>query len=463
MKILIVSNGFPPSGQWGTEFYTHQLATGLLGRGHDVTVLCPERSGSRPRYTVDESERYGVRLLELHNAGDPSKRFEDSYVNTSIEELFDRLIREERPDLVHFTHFLWGLSVRLPQIARARGVKVLATLTDFGLLCHRGQLFDWSIKDCGGPHDAETCARCIREPGPFDGGALSLFARRWAARGLAAVGGAGVVVTAADVEKRAAAVRLALNAIDLCIAPTRALGDVFRASGVPNERIFQLCYAIDEIPFRDAALTTDPAQYRFGFLGQFMPHKGLHFLFEAVRQLQASLPASAPDWEVRLHGNTVGGRHARYLDAIWASDLTEHVRFLGPFEPLRGPSVMASLDAVLLPSQWMENAPLTTIQARAAGVPMIAADVAGMREVLATSLEAGDKLVPPDDPAQLADAMRGFLLERPARRAGSRPPISYLEHLDRIETVYARLTGLEGTPQLVPASRSLTARAVVRS
>ena len=49
MKILIVSNGFPPSGQWGTEFYTHQLATGLLGRGHDVTVLCPERSGSRPR------------------------------------------------------------------------------------------------------------------------------------------------------------------------------------------------------------------------------------------------------------------------------------------------------------------------------------------------------------------------------------------------------------------------------
>ena len=36
MRVLVVCNGFPPSGQWGTEFYSHQLATGLAGRG--VTV-----------------------------------------------------------------------------------------------------------------------------------------------------------------------------------------------------------------------------------------------------------------------------------------------------------------------------------------------------------------------------------------------------------------------------------------
>ena len=65
MNVLLVSNGFPPSGQWGTEFYTYQLARGLADRGHAVDVLCPLRDGSRPRYTLQRSTRYGVALHEL--------------------------------------------------------------------------------------------------------------------------------------------------------------------------------------------------------------------------------------------------------------------------------------------------------------------------------------------------------------------------------------------------------------
>ena len=55
MKILVVSNGFPPRGQWGTEYYTHQLVSGLVERGHEVAVLHPERDGSRSRYTLEET------------------------------------------------------------------------------------------------------------------------------------------------------------------------------------------------------------------------------------------------------------------------------------------------------------------------------------------------------------------------------------------------------------------------
>ncbi len=52
MKILVVSNGFPPRGKWGTEFYTKELVIGLVGRGHDVSVLHPDRSGSESRYRL---------------------------------------------------------------------------------------------------------------------------------------------------------------------------------------------------------------------------------------------------------------------------------------------------------------------------------------------------------------------------------------------------------------------------
>ena len=92
MKILLVSNGFPPSGQWGTEFYTHQLASGLVEHGHRVSVLCPLRDGASPSYTVERSRRYGISLIEVHNAGDPAKRFADSYVDEHIDGLFARRV-----------------------------------------------------------------------------------------------------------------------------------------------------------------------------------------------------------------------------------------------------------------------------------------------------------------------------------------------------------------------------------
>jgi len=54
VRILVVSNGFPPRGRWGTEFYTKELVRGLSARGHELFVLHPERSGERPRYTLEE-------------------------------------------------------------------------------------------------------------------------------------------------------------------------------------------------------------------------------------------------------------------------------------------------------------------------------------------------------------------------------------------------------------------------
>ena len=450
MMVLLVSNGFPPSGQWGTEYYTHQLATGLVARGHEVTVFCPLRDGSRPRYTIERGERYGIRTIEIHNTGDPRKSFADSYRNRRMEAFFAEIIDELQPDVVHFTHLLWGLSIGLPRVAAERGCRTVVTLTDFGLLCHRGQLFDARLEPCGGPKSDEDCARCIRQSGPFEGAGLTRIAKGVATDWLAAVGGGGMVVTEREVRARRLTIDVALSAVDHFIAPTRTLAETFERAGLPSGDISQLSYGVDEELYRSARGWRDPATYRFGFLGQFEPHKGLHRLFDAVRILNRRLPESLESWSVHLFGNPVGGRHRRYVTRIWSDDLSERIRFRGSFEPIKAPNILASLDAVVVPSQWTENAPLTVLQARIAGLPVVASDVPGIREVLDAGPHAS--LVSPQEPESLADALGDFLRRRPDRDLDSRAVIGYQEHLEKIEAIY------RARPPLVATCAPFSAR-----
>jgi glycosyltransferase involved in cell wall biosynthesis len=452
MRVLLVANGFPPSGQWGTEFYTHQLAVGLLRGGHRVSVISPRRDGTRPRYTVDRNERYGVDVIEIHNAGDPAKHFADSYHNESIERVFDDLLGEIVPDVVHFTHLLWGLSIRLPEIARRRGITTVATITDLGLLCHRGQMLDSDLQPCEEARDAARCARCIRRPGPWDLGRFARIPRKMAVAVMAAVGGMGRVVVEEDLRLRRAEVRRALAHIDHAIAPTRALRRRFLEAGLPVEHMTVLPYGIDESAY-GMTRTRSWEGTHFGFLGQFMPHKGLDVLFAAVDLMRRRLPESVEPWEVILYGNPMRGRHHRYLGSHYHTGLAGRLRFRGPFEPLDAPRILAGLDVVVLSSRWMENAPLTVLQARAAGVPVIASDVPGVREVLEPGVHG--TLVPPGDARALAAAMRAMIIGCPEWHPAPPVPDPVLPWAEHLETVVA----LYGDVRATAASSTDTASA----
>ncbi len=435
MKVLVVTNGFPPRGQWGTEFYTLQLVRGLRARGHDMAVLHADRSGRLPRFTVERVDEDGMPVFLVHNPGDPKKSFEDSYRSPEVEQCFRQVVEDWKPDVVHFTYLLWGLSVRMPTICKELGVPSVLTLTDYGLLCHRGQMYDWRLTRCEGPHPAEVCARCVREPSTYDDNRLRVAAKRAAVRGLAAVGGMGRVVTAPDLLRREAVVRETLDSADHLIAPTRVLREAFERGGVPEAKLSTLVYAIDERPLEIARVAPKNAGVRFGYLGQFTPHKGLGTLLEAVRILNGRLPESLETWDLRLYGAPSGGRHRRYADTIFSGDLGPRVKRCKPFPPTQAPQILAQLDAVIVPSEWDENAPLTILQARAAGVPVLVSDMAGIAEVVEEGVHG--HLFPAGDAQALANLMGRAIVRGAPRIEETAPPVGLPEHIDRILEIYA--------------------------
>jgi glycosyltransferase involved in cell wall biosynthesis len=71
--------------------------------------------------------------------------------------------------------------------------------------------------------------------------------------------------------------------------------------------------------------------------------------------------------------------------------------------------VLAAADAVVLPSEW-EGLPLVALEALAAGTPLVATAVRGIRELVVNGQTA--LLVPPNDAPALAAALRRVLEDR---------------------------------------------------
>jgi len=440
MKLLVVSNGYPPRGGFGTEFYTRELVRGLRGRGHAVSVLHPERGGARPRYALESVREDGVPVHLLHNPGDPSKRFRSSYRDEEVERVFGALLERERPDLVHFTYLLWGLSLRLPEVARGLGVPSVATLTDYGLLCHRGQMFDAGLARCGGPHPPARCARCVRTPQASDHAAPARLARGLAAELLALAGGLGRVPVARDLAEREGEVRRAVGVLARLVAPTQHFLEVFARAGVPREKLVPLVYSFSEDAYRAHPPAPPAGRTRFGFLGQFGPHKGLACLLEALRRLERLAPAA--DFELVLHGKPSAGRHARHAAALLARLDPRRVRLAEAFPPDEAPRVLAGLSCLVVPSEWDENAPLAVLQARAAGLPVVATDVPGIAEIVRAPAEA--RLVPVGDAEALARALLAVVTGELRAPVAAGLPLPLEAHLARLEELYAEVRAGEG-------------------
>jgi glycosyltransferase involved in cell wall biosynthesis len=181
--------------------------------------------------------------------------------------------------------------------------------------------------------------------------------------------------------------------------PSAYLRDLVVEWGVPPERVDVLP---NPAPANPPAGDRDELRRRLGldgftlaFAGRLTAQKALDVLLEAL--------AATPEASLVLAGD--GPERARVEAGVAARGLGDRVRLTGPQAREQVLDLFRAADASVLSSSW-ENFPHSVVESLAAGTPVIATDVGGVAEAV-TDGENG-LLVPPQDPAALAAAIRRY-------------------------------------------------------
>jgi glycosyltransferase involved in cell wall biosynthesis len=144
-----------------------------------------------------------------------------------------------------------------------------------------------------------------------------------------------------------------------------------------------------------------------GSVCRLSPEKGLDSLLRAV----AMLRERGVDLRVVLAGD--GPEREALVRLATEVNISEHVEFLGDVPHEGVPDVLRGLDIFAMPSTW-EGFGVSAIEASAMRLPVVASRIHGIPDVVLDG-ETGI-LVPPADPAALADVIEG-LAAQPELRA----------------------------------------------
>jgi len=467
MRVLLGVHAFPPRATAGVEVYSLRLARGLIDLGHDVLVLSAVHDLAAEPGAVRRRVHEGVPVAEivnLHQRGTLEATYDDPDVDRAARAIF----AEFRPEVVHLQHLL-NLSIGVIAAARTHAAPVLLTLHDYWLSCPRdGQRMRADQVLCA-TMDHGTCGRCLADSPylvpPLQRGLVGLARRAGAGRALhrlhdllpgptnAALrlvrrSAAPAVGLDRAMDRRAERLRSALAGVARVLAPTHFARERALEFGLPSEAVSVLTLGAVGGP----ALPRSPGpRPRLGFIGTLAPHKGVHVLLEAFSRLDDTLAS------LDLFGSTtVEPGYVEDLRRRHAAD--PRIRFRGAFPEGEQARVLREIDALVVPSLWWENSPLTALEALRAGRPVIASRTGGVPEIVAH--EQTGLLVPPGDPLALAAALGDVVA---GRRLGEAAPPALLKTVEQgareLAALYADL--IDASKTAAPRVHAKAPRATV--
>ena len=209
---------------------------------------------------------------------------------------------------------------------------------------------------------------------------------------------------------------------DRLIANTEAEArELIELYGADLDKIDVVPPGVDTDVFRPGAKAAARRALRLGedelvlaFAGRIQPLKAPDVLVRAAAVLKGRYPGRR--FRVLIVGGTSGtGRIAPHRLAELAAELglTDTVDFLPPMPPADLCRVFQAADVVAVPS-YNESFGLVALEAQAAGTPVVAAAVGGLRVAVQDGVSG--LLVPGHDPVAWADHLADVVLD-PARQA----------------------------------------------
>ena len=331
MKVCLINNLFGVTARGGAERVVADEALGLRAAGVDTVMLHSCNRGDEESRVCDGVVVRSIAPLNLFWYGDLARhswfaRFAWHFVdiaNVFARRQMKKVLMNVQPDVVH-THNIMGLGFLLPRLVKRMGVRHVHTVHDVQLL-----------------HPS------------------------------------GLIVSGSGHRGYQRVMRWIMSSPDVVIFPSQFLADMHEQAGffVRSKKVIvrNPVPVVQNVRVGNDDVVETKKQPSFLFVGQLEPHKGVRELLHAwqwwpSRPLHATLDiiggGSMEDWlhdiAVRDHSIHVHGKKNR--DDIF--------------------SFYAAARYVIFPSIVIENAPAVIGESFSVGVPVIAASVGGLPELV---------------------------------------------------------------------------------
>ena len=376
MRILIVSNLYPPNVIGGYEVLCAEVSEGLARYGHDVTVLT-SCFGGRP---ADETTIIVHQALQLAVGRTIYDAFPEAagrreVLNRANTAALLRVVEMARPDVV-FCWNLFGLDEGFLARICAGSIPVVMMLTDNWLVSMTNPSFVGDYFRCGvysqPGHEFRVNARQYDTSHTLSASAIfgSAFMRDFHG----------------------------------------AAGLRFGSHRVIHNGIQQP--ALADLSLRDRSRIGTRGKVSLLFAGRVVEIKGAHVAVEALGRLRAERPDNL-DFELSILGSTQDEAYlGRLRQLAEEHGCLEQVRFLDQVPQDILPYLFQEYDILLFPSLY-EPFSLTLIHAMASGIPVVASSVGGNTEIVSD----GDTglLSERNDPTSLASAVTRLAIDATLR------------------------------------------------
>ncbi len=439
MRILQVSHGFPPKENAGVELYTFYLSKALTRLNHSVHIFCREEDPQKEEFSSSREEVEGLEVTRVVNnltkVPDPCIYYDNHF----YDQIFLETLKREKPDLIHFQHFI-ALSANLVRIAKEEGYPIILTLHDFFILCHRTHLIKRDHHLCPGPRYGLECLSCLDDF--YDSKPQDLRTKlfwmgkdivpfpfiKWTKRFFIPpryLGEKGY-----EVFHRYRFMYEMFKWPDLVLTPSYFVKDLYlKYYSFIQSKIKVLPLGVPPIE-NDRNPKRVDEKIRFCYFGNILPIKGVHLLIDAFRTLPPR----------KAHLTIYGDRNPwteTYYDRLQKQTNGFSIQFRSSFQREKLSEALNDQDIVVLPSICPESFSFVIREANRLGLPVIASKIGAIPE----AVKDGDNglLFEPGNVEDLKRCMLRFI-ETPQlvqEMALKMPKVkSMAEHALELEEVY---------------------------
>lgn len=373
MKILIITDSFPPESIGGSGQVAYDLSIGLKQSGQDVSVITASRGSD------SVGDDFGIPVYRLHSTV-PSKFWRSYRIirHSTLKAPLVKLVSNYKPDIIHFhnvnEHFSYA-SMSWAAHAAPKA-KIFFTAHDpisfaYTRLYH---FIDSENLDCRTGYNYKVPWTFLfkenkRAYNPFRNILIGHYLRKYVRK-------------------------------IFCVS--NALGNAFKQNGISN--VMTIYNGVSSHNFQadqqavdswKSANHLDNKKIIF-FGGRAISDKGTEQLLKAMPDIIKIVPEAVL---VMAMENNSYAKHFRNL--IGELGLGNYVKLVGLLSGRDLASAFSAADVVSVPSIYFDPAPLMNLQAMSAGKPVVGTCFGGTPEIVRDKIDGF--IVNPYDVKSLAD------------------------------------------------------------